>query len=207
MKRNIFIILTILASSCCSYDKNDFEFNNEELEHFSDYKIGDTINFESNLGDIDTITIVDFKTERNDNCSGFMAPMPLNGKWVQIKHLPIDKWHGTSQDMATGGKIEVVYQELFWITKFPTEKKTEYSISFRDFYSKSDTIIGEHHTDTITLNDLKISNYYIVRHGYPERVIEPKNIETLFWTDKFGLTAYKSKDGETWTKKAATNKG
>lgn len=73
----------------------------------------------------------------------------------------------------------------------------------KDFHSNIDSIIGEFHTDTIKLNDLKVSNYYIVKHGYPERITEPQNIETIYWTDKFGLAAYRTKDGETWTKKSS----
>ena len=203
MKQHILIILTIFVSGCCSYDKQDLEFNDKELAHFTDYKIGDTIYFQSNLGDLDTITIVGFGTERNENCGGFMAPRPVNGKWVQIKHLPVDRWFGTSQDMTTGGKIDTVYQELFWISKHPTEKEVDYAISFKDFDSNFATIIGEFHSDTIKLNDLNVSNYYIVKHGYPERITEPKNIETIYWTDEFGLTAYRTKDGETWTKKSS----
>lgn len=128
MKRHIFIILTILISGCCSYDKKDLDFNDKELAHFTDYKIRDTIYFQSNLGDIDTITIVGFGTVRNQNCGG-IARRPVNGKWVQIKHLPVDNWFGTSRDMTTDGKIDTVYQELFWISKHPTEKEVDYAIN------------------------------------------------------------------------------
>ena len=203
MRRYMFIILAIFISGCCSYDKKDFEFNDEELRHFNNYLVGDTIYFQSNLGDIDTITIVGFGTERNENCGGFMAPRPVNGKWVQVKHLPIDKWFGTSQDMTTGGKMDTVYQELFWISKHPTEKAVNFAVGFKNFQSNFDTIIGEFHINTIKLNDLQVSDYYVVKHGYPERITEPKNIETIYWTDKFGLTAYRSKDGEIWTKKSS----
>lgn len=201
MKRYLLILCTIVISGCCNYNKKDLEFNNKELSHFSDYKIGDTIYFESNLNDLDTFMIEGFRTELNENCGGFMAPEPGSSKWVQIKHLPVDRWFGASQDMTTGGKIDTVYQELFWISKNPIEKQVNYSISFKDFYSNFDTIIGEFHSDTIHLGDLKISNYYVVKHSYPERITEPKNIETIYWTDKLGLTAYRTKDGETWSKK------
>ncbi|MES2654440.1 MAG: hypothetical protein V4620_02570 [Bacteroidota bacterium] len=199
MKQYLFIILIVLISGCCSYDQKDFDFSKEELNHFSVYNIGDTIYFESNLGDMDTITIVDFKTEKHENCGGFIAPKPVNGKWISIKHLPVDQWHGTSQDMAKNGKIETDYATLFWISKFPTDTETTYNIEFKDFYTAPDTTIGEFHADTITLNDLKISQYYLVKHGYPERITEPQNIATVYWTDQYGLMAYKSKAGEIWT--------
>lgn len=41
----------MVLSGCCSYDKKDLEFNDKELAYFNDYKIGDTIYFQSNLAD------------------------------------------------------------------------------------------------------------------------------------------------------------
>ena len=134
MKRYLLILFTIVISGCCNYNKKDLEFNNKELNHFSDYKIGDTIYFESNLNDLDTFMIAGFRTELNENCGGFIAPQPRNTKWVQIKYLPIDKWFGTSQNMTTRSKIDTIYQELFSISKNPTEKQVNYSISFKDFH-------------------------------------------------------------------------
>ncbi len=200
MKRYLFVILVIFISGCCSYNKSDLEFNAKELAHFADYKSGDIIYFQSNLGDIDTIKIVGFGTERNERCPGLNTPPPVNHRWLQIEHLPVDRWFGTS---ITEKKTEVVYQELLSISKYPIETGVYYSISFKDFHSKilPKSTVGEFHTDTIKLNNLNLTNYYLVRHGYPERITEPKNIEIIYWTDKFGLTAYKAKDGEIWTKK------
>jgi hypothetical protein len=200
MKQSILIISVVFVSGCCSYDKNDFEFNEEEIRHLSNYQVGDTVYFQSNLGDTDTITIAGFGTERKENCGGFMGRQPVNGKWIQIRHLPIDSWFGTSQDVSTGYKVDTVCQELFWISKHPIRKQVLYAISFKDFHSGFDTLIGKFHQDTIELNDLIVSGYYLVEHEYPERVTEPNHIEKMYWTDKFGLTAYKSKGGEIWTR-------
>ena len=198
-KKTFLLILTIiLICGCCRfhYDDNDFEFNNSELKHFGPYKKGDTIYFESNKNDIDTIQIMGFDTQRNKNYGcGLMNPKPINCKWVLIKHLPNDNWHGINNQTT------IVYQGLLWVLKFPTDKKTKYFINFKDFHSLEDTIIGEYHKDSITLNNFKFCNYYLVKHGYPERVKETKNIELIYWTDKEGLIAYKNKGGEIWTKK------
>ena len=196
MKKIFFVrtaILTLIISSCCyhEYDENDFSFNTKELNHFSDYKIGDTLFFKSNLGDIDTIAIISYEKEMHKEC-GFMAPRPVNSKWIEIKHLPIDKWHGTNRQ-EPDHKIEIVNQGLFWITKYPKEKEIEYSLNFKNF-THNDSIIGEFLNDTLSLNDLIFSNYYLVRHSYPQRVTQAKDIEIIYWTDKYGLTAYKSKE-------------
>jgi len=205
MKNLIIIILTLIITGCCSIDPKDIEFNNSELAHFSEYQKEDTIYFKSNLGNIDTITIVGYESEKYDQCGGFMARLPQNTKWIKIKHLPIDKWHGTTQDMTNGGEIEIDYQGLLWITKYPISKTTEYSINFKDFHSSQNEQIGAFYTDTLTLNNIILTNYYIVKHGYPERVTEPENVETVYWTNANGLTAYKNKNGELWTKEKAAN--
>lgn len=64
----ILIYLTVFLNSCCSYDDKDFDFKESELRHFSSYKIGDTIYFESDKNDVDTITITGFDTESNRAC-------------------------------------------------------------------------------------------------------------------------------------------
>jgi len=98
------------------------------------------------------------------------------------------------------GTVKIDYQGLFSFAKYPTDKSTEYSISYKDFYSRYDSIFAEFHKDTILLNGLRFDSYYICRNLYPERLKYSKSIEIVFWTDKYGLTAYKSKDGEIWTK-------
>jgi hypothetical protein len=202
MKRILNILITVsLLTSCCSIDKTDIEFNDHELKHFSYYKPGDTVFFESNLGDIDTIEIIGFKNEKYDKCGGIMQRRPSNTRWLTIKHLPFDKWHGTSQDMSKDGNIEIDYQGLLWITKDPINKTTEYNIDFKDFHSTTDTIIGEFHSDTLKLNNIILTNFYKIKHGYPERVIDLNDIEVLYWSDNDGLLAYKDKGGQTWTKK------
>ncbi len=200
MTRQIIIILTLLISGCCSYDKEDFEFNTNDLKHFSSFKLGDTIYYESTNHNIDTILILNYDSEQHKNCGGFLGPRPINGKWIRIKHLPTDKWYGKTQEEGKPTRID--YQSLFWITKYPLAKKTEYSISFKDFCSRYDTIIGDFHTDTIVLNGKQMTNYYIVNHAYPERVTDSTNIERVYWTDKDGLTAYMNKGGEIWIKKS-----
>lgn len=199
----IFIILTIslILNGCCSFDKTDLEFDKQELRYFSDYKNGDTIFFESNLGDTDTIKIIGYQNEKLDKCGGLMTPQPSNTKWLTIQYLPTDIWHGTSQDMTKGTEVEIDYQRLLCITKYSNGNKTQYKINFKDFYSRMDSVIGEYHSETLKLNGVILSNYYEVEHGYPERITDVNHIEVVYWSDQDGLVAYKSKSGEIWTKK------
>ena len=201
MKLNLTILLLpIIVSSCCSYDRNKFEFSIKERTHFNKYRIGDTIYFQSNFGDVDTIAIIGIDSERYENCNGF-SHKPINAKWIMIKHLPVDKWSGTSQIKTNGSQPSINFQWLLSISKYPTDKKTEYQINFKDFHSNPDTIIGIFNKDTLVLNDIKLSNYFKLNKVASEKSAEPQDIETIYWTDKYGLTAYVSKNGEIWTNK------
>lgn len=205
MKNNsktIFIVLTLLTvlfSACCSYDQKDFDFTSEELEIASSLHIGDTIYYESNLHDMDTILIIDTLSGQIKGCGMFIQPRPTNYLSFRIKHLPIDSWHGTSK---TNSKTKIDYQSLFTITKSPKPKQLEFSFSFKGFYSSNDSIIGELQTDTVEFNSRKFWNYYLIKHSYPERIKNASDVTEIYWTRKEGLFAYKSKGGEVWTRKS-----
>jgi hypothetical protein len=187
------LLLGLALSACRHYDKKDFEFSKEELAHFSQYHKGDTLIFQSDLGKVNTLLIEGFDTERHEATWGFMAPQPGNSVSIGIRHLPVDTWHGTAQ--VVGQKPTVVPQSLFRISKRPYQHKTTYMIELQDFFSSGDGM-GEFHADSLTLDQMTFNNYYVLTHEYPDR---PSNIVRVYWTDRYGLTAYQSKGGETWT--------
>lgn len=203
MKRRLTIIIsTLLLTGCCSTDNKEFEFDKNEPRHLSSYKKGDTIYFENPKNDIDTITILSVDSAKGEKCFGLLNQIP-KGKscWVTFKFLPIDKWHGVTINGNTKDTTSIDYKNLIQITKDPIENKTFFVFDFKDFYTASETVLGILNTDTLILNEKKITNYYEINHGFPERVKYSTNIETLIWTDKEGLTAYKNKAGDWWTKK------
>jgi len=194
----VFTLLTVLFSACCSYEQKDFDFTSEELAISSSLHVGDTIYYESNLHDMDTILIIDTLSEQVNGCGMFIQPRPTNNLSILIKHLPIDNWHGTS---TTNSKTKIDYQRLFTITKSPKPKQLEYSFCFKGFYSSHESIIGELHTDTIEFNNRKIWNYYLIKHSYPERIKIETDVSEIYWSKKEGLIAYKNKGGEVWIRK------
>lgn len=190
-----------LMSSCCEwkYPKEDFEFTENELKLLGPYKVNDTIYFESNLGDIDTITILHFEEVRHEKGGSCIFPTAGPYHYIQIfvKHLPIDNYTGTTQN--EGEEMKVTYQMFVSIGKAPFDsinKNAGYHISFKNFIS--DENVFKSHPQNFTLNKKSILDCYNVFHGYPERVINPNDIEIVYWTAKYGLTAYSSKSGETW---------
>lgn len=203
-------ILTFCAflASCCQfeYDDKDFLFNKHELSFFNAYSAGDTIYFENQYGDIDTIEIVEITPTNTDPKSAcgkglFMNPRPANSKDIKIKHLPIDKWHGTTEQHFNDGKEKesIDYQTLFSMTKFPLEKEVDNYITFKDFHSS--LALDSIRNDTLILNNKKWSAYFVAEHSYPERVTDSLNIFKMYWTVEDGLIAYENKAGLLWTKK------
>ena len=89
----IHTILTLITiiSGCCSYDKKDFDFNTNDLKPISSFRQGDTIYYESNTGDIDTILIYKIDSIQNKDCGRFMAKPAENHLFIAIKHLPNEK--------------------------------------------------------------------------------------------------------------------
>jgi hypothetical protein len=196
------IILTFIFNGCCSTDSKEFEFENNEPKHLSCYKSGDTIYFENSDNDIDTIAILSVDSAKGEKCIGLIAPRPVGKScWVTIKHLPIDKWHRVTTTGKDNDTASFDYQTLIYITKDPIKNQTFFDFNFKDFYTATWTVLGKLKTDTLILNRKRITNYYVINHGFPIRVKDSTNIETLIWTDQHGLTAYKNKNGVWWIKK------
>jgi hypothetical protein len=194
----VFALLTVFFSACCNYDKKDFDFTSEELGFSSSLYVGDTMYFESNLHDHDTIVIIDTLSEQVRGCGLFIQPKPTNSLSFLIKHLPVDNWLGTS---TANSKTKIDYQSLFTITKSPKPKQLEFIFNFKGFYALQDSIIGELHTDTVEINGRKFCNYYLIKHSYPERIKNDSDVTEIYWTKKEGLIAYRNQGGEIWTRK------
>lgn len=194
-------ILSIIIISCCSTNDKKFEFNNNESRFLSCYQVNDTIFFQNIDNDIDSFTILKIDSAKGEHCYGFIAPRPTGKScWVTIKHLPNDKWHRVTINGNTGDTTSIDYRNLIFITKDPENNKTYTNFEFKNFIA-SDQILNIPKTDTITINNKAITNYYKINHSYPDRVKDSLDIKTIIWTEKLGLIAYQIKNGDWWTKK------
>lgn len=209
MKREIVLLIIVVLTGCCrfEYEDIDFLFNVDELEYFSTFEEGDTIYYKSSNNDIDTILIHEISPTNEDPKSAcgrglFMNRRPVNYKSVTIRFLPQDKWHDTNAETSKEGKVKtsISYQELFTIAKFPLEKEVNYDLSFKNFHSYGDSLIGRFHKKPIILNGQEWREIFEVVHAYPERIRESRDIKVVYWTVKEGLIAYQNKSGELWTK-------
>ena len=195
-------MILIFLYGCCSWDysKEEFEFTEKEIDLLGPYKINDTIYFENSSGDLDTLAIVDIKEDRNEGSKCFIQTKPYHSISIVISHLPsrIHKWPSTVWSDKEQNKT-VSYQNMISISKSPgdsNEGLAGYSVSYRDFTTSGNAFNKK--PQSIIINNLNVENCYSVSHGYPERVINPSDIEFIYWTEKYGLTGYKNKSGETW---------
>ena len=160
------------------------------------YSVGDTIYFESNLGDIDTMLIVKYDT--TEICGQGLMTFPKKHFHYEIKHLPINNWifgTGGHQD----GRTEVYYQELVSLGKsFDPKDSIVYSasVNYREFGGKLENI-----DDLIidsTFKDLGVKEYWkIEKSNYHQQGVTPDSvIHRVYWSVKYGLTGYEYGNGE-----------
>ena len=198
--RSIILILFIFLFACCKPSiQKKYYLDENDLKHFAAYKYGDTIIFHSNLGSIDTMLISSFGGEdfrSSDTRSNRQDS--LIGKSIAINFLPIENWIDTVPESDPMSNL-VNYRKLIYAQKSQKTNKTHFLITYKDFISRIDTLPGKFHADTLILNGKSITNYYLVERQNPYFLKNKKNIITVYWTDKLGLTAYKDQEGETWT--------
>ena len=200
-KVSISIVVFSLLASCVSYEIDNFDFSDPDLAHLGSYKEGDTIYFISNLGDTDTIVIVGLGSEKTQGSRLLMAPPAGNTKWVDIEHLnssPLYKGMWTYEDGKYGRNGPLICQPLIVLSKVEYDTATSIGIRYKNFYSIFLDLSELHRDDTVVLNHVAVTNYYLLTHLHLEAVKEPKDLEFVYWTDKYGLTGYKSKEGEEW---------
>jgi hypothetical protein len=190
------LFLFVFMSACISYDNKDFEFNKEDLCMLGPYKAGDTVIFTSDRNDRDTMLVIAIDSERVETHGGFGAPKPANSKSVVITHLPIDHWTGSVTEVNKPTKI--THQSLITISKDPVNKSIRYTIEYRNFAADFNLAPAGFHRDTLQIHGQKIFDYYLIRTDYPDRAVSPGDIVLVYWTKKYGLTAYTDRAGETW---------
>jgi hypothetical protein len=201
MQNFIILFFIIFISSCTSpiQSQQKYFLNENDLKHLADYKYRDTIIFSSNLGNIDTIIVsaIGYEDFRSINYLGNRVDS-IFGKSIAIQFFPIDKCLDTLPE-DDPGKDFVNSQRLIHVQKSQKTNKPLYLITFKDFISKIDSVLGTYHTDSININGNWITNYYLVEPQESNKPKKSKSIITVYWTDKSGLTAYTNREGESWT--------
>lgn len=190
MKYTLCVILILALSGCTECD---FSIPDNYKSFLHEYNVGDTIYFESNFGDLDTIVIVKYDTM--EICGrGFMSG-PRKLYTYEIQHLPKNKWTGASEGYQDGTS-KVLDQDLVILEK--TFNPIEYFtyINYRDFGGEI-VDINQKNSDS-TFHNVGVYEYWkIDKANYNKhKEIPDTDIHFVFWSAEYGLTGYQYGNGE-----------
>ncbi|HWK02579.1 MAG TPA: hypothetical protein VNS58_03050 [Puia sp.] len=193
------IPLVFLFSSC-SYSIKEFNLSNQERKLLAPFKKADTLYFESSRKEIDTVVVLGLDSSQKKEMGWLMAKPAYNEVSISVKCFPEGKWiHGIFYD-SVARKADTEYNKLITIGKYPQEHRVRYFFSFKDFFASTEVGLGELHPDTLLINGRLLTNYYIITDSNPSSSTN-NPIESLFWTEKSGLVAYKYMNGIYWIRK------
>lgn len=187
-----YIFTTVLLTSCldCDYD---LSIPNTYRSFLHNYTIGDTIYFESNRNDVDTMLIMSYDTL--ENCAGVMvAPRKLLE--YKIRHLPKNNWSAGAELDQNGNKT-ILNQKLVVIEKDVTSKDSFWLyVHYRDFGGEVVDFNNKVHDSVF--QDLGVSEYWVISKSnyYRDSVIPRNLIHKVYWSESYGLTGYKYGNGE-----------
>jgi hypothetical protein len=186
MRKSIIIILMLILSSC------KFNLTSNDLKTFNIYKENDTLIFENSLGDLDTF-MVSSKSIINkgwDENTGWYNP-PLAK--VHFKDIPHNKY-GTTVIRWEHSDTITEDQVLLTVYKRKPSIGIEETISIKNFIG----IIDRQNQKT---NSLDLQNSDIIYKVDPidkSSIHDSSDIINVYWSDKLGIVAYDSKNGERW---------
>lgn len=184
------MVIAFIISGC---DNCDFSIPENKRALLADYEVGETIYFQSQKGDIDTISIV--RIDSLEECGSIMAGKRKHIA-IEIKYLPLNKWTGGTE-LSQNGEAKILNQDLIVIEKQFDEKENYWiGINYRDF-------LGEINENNLKkddyLIDLGINEYWEIENeasNWRQYKNDSSVIVSLIWTKKYGLTEYKKRNGE-----------
>ncbi|MBC7412568.1 MAG: hypothetical protein H7331_08970 [Bacteroidia bacterium] len=196
-KRCAFCIMLLIFLTSCIFDDRRFLFKKEYSQLFSAYTKNDTIYFSSKKGDLDTFTVSEINTLKV--CS--IITQNKKCVTVKIKHLPFNKWI-LGVEMEQNGTSKKLDQELITVEKTMgsnTDDKYFIGINYRNF-------IGEINNVSNVISDNRFSKFEIKQYfqvvnqaaNWEQYRLDSTTIIKLFWTEKYGLTGYELRNGETY---------
>lgn len=183
--RFVVLIIVVFILGCVrTYTEENFELDSIQSSLKSSYRLHDVISFVNTS----TAKIDSFRIERIDSLeyrtSGLMS---VAHKDIEIKanYFPMDIYDSNSKDA----------QITLLISVKPSMKERLIMINYKhdlgSYYSSRNYSLTK---DTLNIMGFKVTNYYIIKSE------EPVNyISTILLTPRYGLTAYKSKDGK-WSR-------
>jgi hypothetical protein len=171
------IFLILLVSSCKEYD---VEIDQKYRKALNSYSTNDTIYFENQFGDLDTMRIIG--TDSTEIRRIFLGTeIPMKNIYLRVQNLPNDNWQ---EDMIAGIDNEPKEQPIIHILKQyggSNESSTIIKLKFRDFEGEINGLSNK--IDT-------------VKSDYTRFKPTEDKVDILYWSNKIGIIGYKKRNGQ-----------
>lgn len=169
-----FFVISAILTSCCPDDTYNY-LSDEETPIWG---LADTLIYESNLGNIDTMIVISYrKILESDQSKDFCNPTT----YTETASVSICKPYNPND-----------YFIYFYVIATKNRKSKKLSIDDRDFYFH-DYIKSE---DEISIRGNLYSNVFIIKDTHATPVFEH-----IYYNHKNGVLEYSYSTGETWTLK------
>src|SRR5439155_6008421 len=142
------------------------------------------IYYESTNKERDSIVILGIDSLQKEESGWLMAKSAYNTQWVSIQH-PLT-WNSINAVCCVKHIDTINNEGIIYISKYPQTEEVNFSFYFKNFYSYWNNEPGEPAADSITINGLILTNYYVVKNHYKERDTAATDIAELYWTEKGG---------------------
>lgn len=195
MKKIIVIlsILTLLIWVLLSF-KSNYRLLDTDID-FNPYNIGDTLLFNSNKGEKDTIIIYSInKDVLTEKCYSYFSCI--------YSKLITDSWEGFS---VNTNKINENWKgkTLLTIRAEPDGRKTIYfdiSLNNAWWYGNEENLEQIKKIESITFNNgiHTFSDVQVIKSNSQEYLERQNFIEKIYWSKSYGIIGFDKLDGEKW---------
>lgn len=175
-----------------------FQFTPEIRNYISFYKPGKIWGFENSAGKKDSIKLVRMDSDLYNVTKTFLTFMwhrPMKTISINFKHLTKTAWDEKTYNTDSTGEFISIS-----IRTGPYNKDFQMCFSFINWFLYCDTTsaIGNVRKDTLLINGSIVTNYINIADTSTLMHNEGTDIVNVYWVNKYGIIAYKYRNGDLW---------
>jgi hypothetical protein len=170
---------------CLSCNKSILEPNEQELEYYNVYNVGDTLVFKSlKTGNIKRFTI----TSKQNSI--------YNGQSSKMRDMFVSFHDLDDPNITIKG-----YQDPILLSIYKRKNETIIYLDFYKFYGEYSNYFGELNTkDTISYFNKKYINYYSLYNETKSNDLTHYDTKILYWQKKYGVIKFDLRDGDSFVR-------
>lgn len=186
-------ILVLIVSFCfisCEYEKyppENYDIPKKFRDLISSFRANDTIKFSDANGNYISLLIENIDSTLLNKRGHFINAREHKDIVVSCREL-------------TNPRRGYESYNLILINKFPDEDSASFSIRFMDFFAATTSLSIYYKPDTVSVNKLIFTNYYLFTSNDSKRLKNSNSIAEIYITAVDGIVAFKNLNGKWWTK-------